>query len=167
MFICIYSFDYLINNITSAFIISTLAIAISIIALIINVKFSTKNIRLSIQQTIFNTTSSKSKDCNNIWMLEKKELSDAPYYETVTEIIISIEIINKSFDLFGKNYKSISKFKDDYFYIFWKQLKTDFRIWVMNNSKNTANKLSNEVYSNQINSIHSTFKKFFEEPYKS
>ena len=109
------------------------AILVSTTAMRINRTMARRNIRLSIQQAIFKIVSEKAKDCNTLWDNETiKSLSDKfPHYKVVSELIISKEVIDKSFELFKKNYKLISEFQDDYYYLLWKQLRTDLRNFIL------------------------------------
>jgi hypothetical protein len=142
------------------------AIAISIVALYFSISFSNKNVRLSIQQALLKLVLDKSFDCNNAWKKEpNNERNDNSFhYLVMTELIISTEIVNKSFDLFKKNYKSIMNYKDDYYYIFWKQLTPDLRGWAKRKCEEFGNSedIDNDVYINQIKTIKRTFKKHFE-----
>lgn len=142
---------------------SVLAIIVSIIALNRNTKFSNKNITLSIQQAVFKMVIDKAKDCNSVWLNEPKDEMNgtSPHFLIITEFIVAIDIINKAFELFGKNL-NVSEFKKTYYYLYWKQLLPDIRGFVMERAKEIAKRVNDDVYTNQINSIHSTFSDFFE-----
>lgn len=81
-------------------------------------------------QALFKTVAEKAIDCNELWDNTKNVESlfanpgPNPMYNVVSELIISVEIIEKSFDLFGKGIKGR---KNDFYYLFWKQLRTGLR----------------------------------------
>lgn len=141
-----------------------LAFILSIIALFSARTFSRKNIRLSIQQAIFKTVSEKAKDCNTLWENEpenEKQNEDSPHFKIMSELIITTEIIEKSFSLFGQNDSSIDSNKNDYYYLFWKQLRTDLRGWIRRTPQ-IAQQQNNLYYSQQVADLHSKFEKYFE-----
>jgi hypothetical protein len=154
------SFDWsaVISGVTAM-----VAITVSIIALRINRTMARRNIRLSIQQAIFKIVSEKAKDCNVLWDNEPmREQNDSfPHYKVVSEIIISKEVIEKSFDLFEKNYKAITKLKDEYYYLLWKQLRTELRQFIKG-APSVANQINNNYFTEQINDLHRIFSKHFE-----
>ena len=123
-----------------------------------------RNIRLSIQQAIFKIVSEKAKDCNMLWENEpESEQNDkSPHYKVVSELVISKEVIEKSFDLFEKNYKAITKLQEDYYYLLWKQLRTDLRQFIRN-APIIANQIGDKYFIKQITDLHLIFKKHFEE----
>ena len=139
------------------------AILVSITAMRINRTMARRNIRLSIQQAIFKIVSEKAKDCNTIWENETiKSLNDKfPHYKVVSELVISKEVIDKSFELFKKNYKLISEFQDDYYYLLWKQLRTDLRNFIIK-APESLEQINNAYFSEQISDLHLIFKKHFE-----
>ncbi len=140
------------------------AIVVSIVAIFINRRSAQKNIRLAIQQAIFKTVSEKAKDCNTMWECEPQDERDShssPHFKVISELIISKEIIDRSFALFGENYKSIKKYEDDYYYLFWKQLRTDFREWIRR-TPSIAQKLNNAYYSEQVSDLHQKLGSHFE-----
>jgi hypothetical protein len=141
-----------------------IAIAVSIVAIFISRKAAQKNVRLAIQQAIFKTVSDKAKDCNTMWENEPQNERDnksAPHFKVMSELIISKELIDKSFSLFGDNYRSIEKYQDDYYYLFWKQLRTDLREWIRR-TPSIADKLNDEYYSEQVRDLHQKFANHFE-----
>lgn len=141
-----------------------LAFILSIIALYFSINFSRKNIQLSIQQVIFKTVSEKTKDCNTLWENEPaNEIQNlnSPHFKIMSELIITTEIIEKSLDLFGKNSSTIKIFRDDYYYLFWKQLRTDLRDWIRRTPQ-IAEGLNNVYYSQQVEDLHAKFHKHFE-----
>ncbi|MFN3444559.1 MAG: hypothetical protein ACK44D_02385 [Bacteroidia bacterium] len=139
------------------------AIIISIIALLVNATLARRNIRLNIQQLVFKTVSEKAKECNFLWESEtKNEMNEnAPHFKVISEIIITIETIEKSFELFEINYKSIKADEDYYYYLFWKQLRTDLRGWIRKTPE-IADAQENETYTKQVLGIHKKFNKHFE-----
>jgi hypothetical protein len=146
------------SNILWNNIVSIIAISISIIALLINRKMAQNNLRLSIQQLIFKTISEKVKDCNLIW--EKESTMENPNHKLISEIIISREIIDKSFDLFEKNYRSIRKIQTKFYKLFWTQLRTDIRVYIIKRTPEIAEKQNSDVYKKQIKDIRSWFVNF-------
>jgi hypothetical protein len=147
------------NSDWSTWLLPLIATLISLFSLYLSATYSHKNIRLSIQQTIFKTVSEKAKDCNAIWEVESDE--HTPHYKVVSELIISKEVIDKSFDLFKKNYSSITQFRDDFYYLLWKQLRTDLREWIKK-SPDVAKLINNEYYSKQIEDLDNIFKNHYE-----
>jgi hypothetical protein len=142
-------------------------LVISIFALYFSVRFSRKNVRLSIQQSLSKIVLDKTFDCNKVWNNEpeSEKNESSPHYLVVSELIITIEIVNKSIDIFKKNYKSIIDDKEDYYYIFWKQLTPDIRGWTKRKCEELAdidNQSFEVIYTDQIKTISRTFKKFFE-----
>lgn len=119
-----------------------------------------KNIRLSIQQLIFKTISEKAKDCNSIW--EQECTPNSPNNKLISEIIISREVIDKSFDLFESNYSSIKKFQGTFYKLFWTQLRTDLRSYIINNTETIA-RSEKPVYKKQVEDIRSWFIEFYKE----
>jgi hypothetical protein len=141
-----------------------LAFILSIVALYFSITFSRKNIQLSIQQVIFKTVSEKAKDCNTLWENEpanEMQNPNSPHFKVMSELIITTEIIDKSFDLFGKNSNRIKVFKDDYYYLFWKQLRTDLRGWIRRTPQ-IAEGLNNVYYSQQVADLHARVQNHFE-----
>lgn len=139
------------------------AIVVSIFALFVNRKIAQKNICLSIQQAIFKTVSDKAKDCNTIWENEpeNERNENSPHYKVVSEMIISKEVIAKSFYLFKKNYESIKDYENDYYYLLWKQLRSDLRDFIRK-APILAEKIDNQYFSQQIRDLHAIFKEHFE-----
>lgn len=143
----------------------TLAIIISFVALITNRRIAQRNIRLSIQQLIFKTVVDKAKECNAMWEEEpesEKRNPNSAHFRIVSELVITKEIIDKSFSLFGKNYKSIkTEYEDDFYYLLWKQLRTDLRGWIRRTPE-IAVGLNNQYYSAQVKDLFEKFEKHFE-----
>lgn len=145
-------------------VVPILAFIISLIALFSNRSFSKKNIQLSIQQAIFKTVSEKAKDCNTLWESEppiEAQNENSAHYKIMSELIITKEIIEKSVDLFSKNDKSIIRYKEDYYYLFWKQLRTDLRGWIRRTPQ-IAIEVNNQYYTQQVADLHAKFQKHFE-----
>ena len=138
-----------------------IAISVSIVALLYNRFIAQRNTRLSIQQTLLKTVTDKVKDCNSIWDTNCKFRS--PNTDLISEIIISIEIIEKTFEIFKKNYSKLDSFKKDYYYLFWKQLRTSLREFIRSTPRIPEEK-NDKNYTQQIQDIHSIFKDFFENP---
>ncbi len=139
------------------------AFLLSLIALYYSVTFSKRNIQLSIQQAIFKSISEKTKDCNNLWEKEsqlEKQNENSPNFKVMSELIITIEIIEKSLDLFGKNSNSINKYRDDFYYLFWKQLRTDLRSWIRRTPQIATQ--YGDIYTKQVIDLHSKVQKYFE-----
>jgi hypothetical protein len=147
-------------------VIPILAFAVSIFALLSNRSNSKKNIQLAIQQVIFKTVAEKAKDCNNLWETEpenEKQNPNSPHFKVVSELIITTEVIEKSFELFGNNDESIEIYKSDYYWLCWKQLRTDLRGFVRK-APQIAIGLNppNAIYTNQIADLHLKFQNHFE-----
>jgi len=147
------------NNITAI-----VAVVVSVIAILVSSKTSRKNIPLSIQQAIFKTVLEKAKDCNALWEMEPQNELDnesSPHFKVMSELIISKEMIDKSVTLFAENYKSIMKYEDDYYFLFWKQLRTDLRGWIRR-TPTIAQQLGDNYYTDQVTDLHQKFKNHFE-----
>jgi hypothetical protein len=103
-------------------------------------KANQNELHLSMQQSLFTAAIEKAKDCNVIWMgLEqhffkqnpnswREKLRESLNEKVIDELTISKELLLKAFDLYGrqKNYFSKEE-KNDFAYVFWKQLSTDLR----------------------------------------
>jgi hypothetical protein len=140
------------------------ALIVSVIAILVSSKSSRKNTRLSIQQAIFKTVSEKARDCNALWESEPQNERDnelSPHYKIMSELIISKEVIDKSVTLFAENYKSIMKYEDDYYFLFWKQLRTDLRGWIKR-TPIIAQQLANNYYTEQVADLHQKLNNHFE-----
>ena len=140
------------------------AIIVSIIALFINRAIAQRNTRLTIQQALFKTITDKVKDCNTLWETEpeNERHPNSPHFKVMSELIISIEIIDKSLSLFQKNYKSIRReFESDYYYLFWKQLRTDLRDWVKTTPE-IAKVQNDDNYKLQVADLFKKFQRHFE-----
>jgi hypothetical protein len=140
------------------------AVVVSLVALFVNRAIAQRNTRLTIQQALFKTVTDKVKDCNKLWEdePENEKYADSPHFKVMSELIISIEIIDKSLSLFEKNYKSLrKKHESDYYYLFWKQLRTDLRGWIRR-TPTIAKTLNNQYYDLQIADLFRKFEKHFE-----
>jgi hypothetical protein len=113
--------------------------------------------RLSIQQSIFKTVADRVKQCNEIWAGEASEAG--PHYAVISELIISNEVIERSLSLF--KIKKIEKNKDDFYYLFWKQLRPDLRGFIRD-ALTINSTINNLFYTKQIEDLHKIFEKFFE-----
>jgi hypothetical protein len=117
--------------------ISLGALIVAGLSLKYTLKNARKNIRLSIQQAVIKTAIEKAKDCNVAWDKSKKFFDDLEakgtkfekkeHYDVISELVISKEIILKSFTVFSKQDRDVIEEKEDYAYIFWKQLNTALR----------------------------------------
>ena len=114
---------------------------------------------MNIQQLIFKTINEKSNECNLIWLKEINE--DTPHYDVISQLTITLEVLNKTFELFEKNDSTIRNDRDSYTYLFWKQLNTGLRGWIKK-AKTSNEYLTNSTYSDQIDGIHSAFENHFE-----
>lgn len=152
-------------------IISLAALTLSTIIILISVETAKKNVRLSIQQALFKTVSDKAKDCNVVWTNEPKIKTgdnESPHYLVMTELVISLEVIDKAFELFSKNQNSITTFKKDYYYLLYKQLTPDLRGW-LRRTPQIAERLKkefkepNRYYDKQIKDVFSALEPHFDE----
>lgn len=143
-----------------------LAFIVSALALYFSITFSRRNIQLSIQQAIFKTVSEKAKDCNILWENEpalEMQNPNSPHFKVMSELIITTEIIERSFDLFSKNSRTIKIFKEDYYYIFWKQLRTVLRGWVRRTPQISEQlQPPNVHYAQQVADLHNKVQAHFE-----
>jgi hypothetical protein len=153
---------HLVSNWVS--VIPTLAFIVSIAALRTNRLNAKKNIRLSIQQAIFKTISEKAKDCNALWEAETdRSYENATHFKVMSELIITTEIIEKSIEVFSANDKSITSIKQDFYWLFWKQLRTDLRGWIRRTPEiEKQMEPKNIYYAQQVSDLHSKFKNHFE-----
>jgi len=113
------------------------ALMVSGLSLAFTLRNVRKNIRLSIQQAVIKTAVEKAKDCNAAWDKSKKFFDDweakgakfesKEHYDVISELVISKEIILKSFTVYSKQDSRVIEEKQDYAYIFWKQLNTALR----------------------------------------
>jgi hypothetical protein len=140
------------------------AITVSIIALRINRRMARRNIRLSIQQAIFKIVSEKAKDCNALWEAETdRSYENATHFKVMSELIITTEIIEKSIEIFSTNDKLITLIKDNFYWLFWKQLRTDLRGWVKHTPEIVKQmNPKNIYYSQQVTDLYLKFENHFE-----
>ena len=119
--------------------------------------------RLNIKQSILKTALDKAKDCNDVWdkerlknnVSDKTEKYSAPYYDTISELVISKELITISYDLFSASNKDKEKFVT----ASWKQLKTGIRGFYISESFKIAKKFNEEyncksTYCKQVLDIY-------------
>jgi hypothetical protein len=150
----------------STWVLPVIAIIIAGLSFWKSTSYSGKNLRISVRQAIFKTVGEKAKDCNAAW--EKENMvpvagpQNKPYFSTVSEVIISMEVIGKSLDLFKREYKAVMDNEDDYYWLFWKQLRTDLRGFLRTNAPDIAATMRNDYYTQQVNDIHKRFGKHFE-----
>lgn len=137
--------------------VSLFAALTSVAALVISYTYSRKNVRLSIFQSVIRSISEKAKDCNGLWELDSKP--GLPNHKLVSELVISRELIDKSLILFHGNEKRARQDKDEFYYLFAKQLRTDIRNFVMNAAE--KHKEQGEIYCQQIEGIKEAFSKHF------
>ena len=82
------------------------------------------------------------------------------YSRAITEIIISLELLENTFILFEKNYKGIKeKYENVLDKIFWKNLNTNLRKYIMEYKFGDSER---ETYKNQLRNIHNRFEFYFE-----
>lgn len=139
------------------------AIMISIAALLVNRWIALKNRNLSILQSIFKITMEKANECNVIWDGEstKDANPNSPHFKVMSELTISREVIEKSISLFARDSGYVKNQTDDFFFIFWKQLRPDLRDWVRR-APRVAEELKNEYYAEQVLDFQKKFEKHFE-----
>jgi len=157
--------NFLLKDVNWNTVAPIVAVIISIFALFINIRIAQKNTRLTILQALFKTVTDKVKDCNTLWgkASQLEGYQRLQHREVVSELIISIEVIDKFFELFQRNYKTIRrKFEADYYYLFWKQLQPDLRGWVIDHIRSIAATSNNEYYKIQVSDIIRKFQDHFE-----
>lgn len=145
---------------------SLLAVLISFLALRVNIKSTKRNIRLSMQQAVFKIVSDKAKESNKVWLDEpqiEKNNPYSPHFLVMTELVITTQIVDRSFSLFGKNMESISKFEDDYYFLFYTQLTPDLRGWLQKTLQ-IAKELepNGGIYTDQAKAVWKKLEKHFE-----
>jgi len=136
-------------------VISALALLGSIWSITAANKYSRINVIHSLQQLVLD----KAKDCNHLWAIVKNGNFDpayantgAPYIETVSEIIISLQLIDNSV----AEYKQKSKI-DFYLRQFWTQLDTSLRTYIMQAQHGAFH----QVLQQQIVDIQNKFQPMF------
>lgn len=135
--------------------ISLCAFILALISLLYTLRNAKKSMRLSIQQAVIKTAIEKAKDCNIIW--DKSNITE--HYDVISEMVISKEIILKSFEVYQKLEKGVIKEKEDYAYIFWKQLKTDVRGFFTSEAVKIALRANcKTTYGDQLLSINDFIK---------
>lgn len=134
-------------------------------AIVFTVIYSRKNIWLSGQLHLINLVSGKAKDCNLVWANEPKPYTPEDYHILViSEMIISIEVIDRSVKVLSRGNENVSDSKEDIYYIFWKQLHVDVRGWASKTRDFVIRKNipSTDPYAIQVETIHKYFEKYFE-----
>jgi hypothetical protein len=155
------------NTNSISIVLPVLAIIVSIISIWLSTRFSRKSLRLAIQQMILKTVGERVSACNTIWREDIEALTAVgviphPHFAVISEIIISMEVIEGSFKIFQKNYKSVRENEKDYYFLFWKQMRTDLRGFIKDEAPRIATRINNQYYTQQINDILSAFDKAFE-----
>jgi hypothetical protein len=132
--------------------------------LIWGIKSTQKTLRLSIQQKIVETATSKAYDCNKMW--EENSLSqENANLDLMNLLVISREIIQEQISLFGRNYNNLEDSKNSIYFIFYKQIKPEIRQWLKNTESISENlQPKNEYYEKMIIDSYAVFKQFFEQP---
>jgi len=144
---------------------SIIAIVISIFAIVMSIRFARKTIRLSIHQSILKTISDKASDCNTKWVIEQTQnQKDLKHTEPIKELVITMEVLEKSIRLFAENDRSIRSYQKQYDCLLWKQLRTELRGFIVNDMKTIAEKDPvNQYYLDYYKSLDSIFKPCYEE----
>jgi hypothetical protein len=75
---------------------------------------------------------------------------------------MTTENIDSLKSLFKKSYEKIDKYRKDYDKLLWKQLRPDFRKWLINDSKKHPDMGTNEYYKENVNSMYNRFEPYFE-----
>jgi hypothetical protein len=147
-------------------IISLAAVVIAILALAVNYIFPRRTIHLSTQQSIISTVAERIGICNDLWIKNKSipVISVQPmlYYSVVSEVVMSLEVIELQLVIFGRNYKSVRQDRDHYFALFWKQMNPDLREFLHHTAPEVAKKEKDDYYTDQIDRIHRDLHKSFE-----
>ncbi|MBM3437440.1 MAG: hypothetical protein FJY07_14635 [Bacteroidetes bacterium] len=141
--------------------ISTITVIVAFVALIINTILARKNIRLSIHKTIIDIVNQKVIECNTIWDTVQNEITRDK--RVVSEIIITNEVLVRSLDLFHDKSRFSINNTEDYYYIFWKQLRTNLREYIRKEYQREAINHPNEVYTQQLQHIYKMFGKLMED----
>lgn len=135
--------------------ISALALLGSIWSIRAANKYSRINVIHSLQQLVLE----KAKDCNNLWKIVKNGNFDpayantgTPYIDTVSEIIISLQLLDNSVEEYKQKGKT-----DFYLRQFWTQLDTSLRTFIMQAQYGAFN----QVLQQQIIDIQNKFQPMF------
>lgn len=143
-------------------IIPILAIFISIFSLLINRYLAKRSLELSIKQSTYESIVERVRICNSVWHSERSN-NVLNIQKSVTEIIISIEIIEGTCKLYERQYPTNRKENEsNYYYLFYKQLSTDLRLKMMT-FPYISKDCDNIDYSNQLKTISDKFKFYFEQ----
>jgi hypothetical protein len=150
--------------------ISSCAVIVAVISLIYTLRNVRKNVRLSIQQAVSKIAIEKAKDCNAAWEKSKKFFDDEEkkgttfakkeHFDVVSELVISREIILKSFLVFSSRDSDVPEETEGYAYIFWKQLNTAVRGFFTSEAIIIALDYKNKTtYGNQLLEVNDFIKK--------
>ena len=151
------------NWIKPEVVVAICALGVSLASLYVSYKSSKQTTHLSIQQELLKLVLSRTNNCNTVWRNEEMDfysISDGLISKAITEIIVSLEILENSFLLFEKNYEGIKETNESILdKVFWKNLNTNLRKYIMNYKFEGAEK---ETYKNQLRTIHNRFERYFE-----
>ena len=99
-----------------------------------------------------------SKQANYVWHDGRR--NNRTPAGAITEILVSIEVLDKTFDLYGKTDRDIIQSKNDVEFVFWKQLNTDLRKWIKVDYKKSVTE--NGQFHKNILKIQSRFRPIYE-----
>ncbi len=123
-------------------------------------EYARNNLRVSIGNLFIKTASEYSHGCNQVW--RKEHTQQEFYINTITEIIISLEVMDRLVEVYKENHID-EKLINTMYYLFWKQLDVDIRGWIKNSSMPLAQtRPIDDVYRKQIETIHSKLSEYFE-----
>ncbi len=152
---------YFLKQIDWNLFLSLIAICISFRALYTSNKLQRQNLSLSIRQKLYDVANERASVCNRVWISELKTKESMPNFNTVSEMVITVEVMERSFSLFQLHKKDSILNKGDFYYIIWKQLNTELRDFVIK-SKTLSEYSSNQIYRSQIDGLFSKFLEYFE-----
>ena len=84
-----------------------------------------------------------------------------PNFSTISELVITIEVMERSFSLFELRKKASILNKEDFYYIIWKQLNTELRGFIVN-SKALGEYSKNQIYRSQVEGVFDKFSMHYE-----
>lgn len=142
-------------------ILSLIAICISAYALYTSNKLQKQNLSLNIRQKLFDVANERAAACNKVWSTEVKTKEVMPNFSTISELVITIEVMERSFGLFELRKKASILNKEDFYYVIWKQLNTELRGFVVN-SKTLTEYSKNQIYRSQVEGIFDKFSMHYE-----
>lgn len=142
-------------------ILSLIAICISVYALYTSNKLQKQNLSLSIRQKLFDVANERAAACNKVWSSEVKTKEPMPNFSTISELVITIEVMERSFSLFELRKKASILNKEDFYYIIWKQLNTELRGFIVN-SKALGEYSKNQIYRLQVEGVFDKFSMHYE-----